>query len=177
MRRVDREDWSEWNRLSVWVYPIADGIKSITVRLQLYNDGARKVPDKYQRDGHHNVNVENRKWNLIVLEIPYLDRDVVTGVAIEYDMVGHEPDAVDEITWYIDKLELQKVDADIYETWVPAKDRVSYSHSGYQPGSVKVAIISDDKPEIFKLIETETGRVVLKKDILSIEALVGKLRS
>jgi len=176
MCKVAHEDWSEWNRLSVWVYPVADGMKSITVRLQLYNDGIRKAPDKYKRDGHHNVTVQNRQWNHIVLEIPYLDREDVVGVALEYDMVGHEPEAVDELTWYIDKLELQKVDADCYETWTPMKDRISYSGSGYQPGSVKIAIITDEGPKAFKLIETGTGRVALEKAIQDVDVPVGKMR-
>ena len=163
---VGGEDWGEWNRLSAWVYPIADGIKSLTIRLQLYNDGARKVPDKYKRDGHHNVSVKNRRWNHIALEMPYLDRDCVTGVAIEYDMVGHEPDAADSVAWYIGKLELQKVVADDYETWVPARGRISYSHSGYQTGGAKTAIISDTAPEYFRLVDASTGRVVLEKPII-----------
>ena len=48
MYTVDHEDWSGWNRLSVWVYPVADGMKSITIRLQLYNEGKRKVEKTYQ---------------------------------------------------------------------------------------------------------------------------------
>jgi hypothetical protein len=176
MFTVDREDWREWNRLSLWVYPVADGMKSITGRLQLHNDGERKVPDKYIRDGHHNVTVKNRQWNHITLEIPYLDRDTVVGVSFEYDMVGHEPDAADEVLWYINKLELQKVEADLYETWVPGKGRIAYSHSGYQPGSVKVAIISDEGPKTFKLVEMGTGKVVLEKNIINADTLTGKLR-
>ena len=30
---VDREDWSGYNLLSAWVYPVAKGIKTITLRM------------------------------------------------------------------------------------------------------------------------------------------------
>lgn len=175
MRTFDREDWTAWNRLSAWIYPVAPGMKSITLRIQLHNDGVRKVPDIYERDGAHNMTLKGNEWNHIVLEIPYLDRECVTGVSFDYDMVGHEPDAVDHVTWYIDKLELQKVKADVYEGWIPGEGRISFSGSGYQPGSIKIAIAADCTSDHFKLIETKTGRVVLEKPIEKISGKIGDL--
>jgi len=175
-RNFDREDWSGWNRISAWVYPVAPGMKSITLRIQLFNDGRRKVPDVYLRDGAHNMSLKGNTWNHVVLEFPYLDRDCVTAVAFEYDMVGHEPDAADHVSFFIDKLELQKVRCDTFEGWVPAGDRISFSGSGYQTGSAKVAIASDIKSDRFKLIETATGRVVLDKAIDVLKTKVGPLQ-
>lgn len=137
MRVIDREDWTDWNRISAWIYPIAPGMKTITMRIQLHNDGEIKVPDKYEREGAHNITLKGDCWNHVVLEMPYLSRDCVTGVSFDYDMVGHEPDACDHLSFYIDKLELQKVDCDVYEGWIPKKDRLCYSNSGYQTGSEK----------------------------------------
>lgn len=175
-RLFDGEDWTAWNRLSAWVYPVAPGMKSITLRIQLFNDGVNKVPDEYIRDGAHNMSLKGNCWNHVVLEMPYLDRDKVTGVAFEYDMVGHEPEAVDHVTWYLDKLELQKVEADVYEGWIPAKDRISYSHSGYQPGAEKIAIASGITAKKFRLIETKTGRVVLEKEVERVTSRFGELQ-
>ena len=64
---VDREDWSEYNRLSAWIYPIAPGMKSITLRMQLHNDGVRKMPEKWERDGAHNMSLKGNQWNHVVL--------------------------------------------------------------------------------------------------------------
>lgn len=175
-RKIDNEDWSDWNRLSVWIYPDCAGMKSLSFRIQLHNDGEHKVPDKHDREGGHNINLKADCWNHIVLEIPYLARDKVIGVSFDYDMVGHEPEAVDHCTWYIDNLELQKVKCDMYEGWIPAEDRIVYSNSGYQAGSVKTAIASDIKADKFKLIETRTGRVVLEKEIVKLEAKIGDLQ-
>lgn len=174
--KIDNEDWSEWNRLSVWVYSDCPGMKSQCFRIQLHNDGDHKVPDRFDREGGHNYNLKPNCWNHIVLEIPYVARDKVIGVSFDYDMVGHEPDAVDHITWYIDKLELQKVKCDVYEGWIPAGDRISYSNSGYQSGSSKAAIASGIEAKSFKLIELDTARVVLEKEIVELEGKVGKLQ-
>ena len=175
-RVVDREDWSEYNRLSAWIYPIVPGMKSITLRMQLHNDGVRKMPEKWERDGAHNMALKGNQWNHVVLEMPYLDRDCVTGVSFDYDMVGHENDAADHVTWFIDQLELQQVKCDVYEGWIPAEDRISYSHKGYQPGGEKIAIASGIEAKTFKLIETATGKVVFRKEILTAQTKIGTLQ-
>ena len=54
-RDFDREDWREYNRVSAWIYPDCAGMKSITLRIQLFNDGARKVPDRFLRDGAKSI--------------------------------------------------------------------------------------------------------------------------
>ncbi len=175
-RDFDREDWRDYNRLSAWVYPDIPGMKSIMLRIQLFNDGAHKVPDRFIRDGAHNMALKNGEWNHVVLEMPYLDRDCVTGVAFEYDMVGHENDAADTVVFCLDKLELQEVEADVFEGWIPAKDRISYCHSGYQPGSKKTAIASGAAGDAFRVIDAQTGRVVLKKKIEISESRFGTLQ-
>ncbi len=175
-RDFDREDWRAYNRLSAWVYPDCPGMKSVTLRIQLFNDGEVKVPDIFIRDGAHNMTLKDNCWNFVVLEMPYLDRDAVTGVAFEYDMVGHENDAVDKVTFYCDQLRLEKVEADVFEGWIPANDRISYSHSGYQPGATKSAVMSNTNAKTFRVIDAKTGIVVLKKEIEQKTTKVGTLQ-
>ncbi len=170
---IDREDWRDYNRISAWIYAHAPGMKTITIRIQPHNDGDHKVPDVWDREGAHNITLKNDEWNYCVLEFPYLFRDCVNGVGFEYDMVGHEPDAADHVDFYIDDVRLEVVDCDLYEGWVPKKDRIIYSHKGYQPGGRKTAVISDPEITSFKIVETSTGRVVLEKDVDRIETLNG----
>ena len=164
-RPVERENWESYNLLSAWVYPVAPGMKTITLRMQLHNDGAEKVPDVYDREGAHNVTLKAGQWNQMVLEMPYLARDCVTGVGFEYDMVGHENDACAEIEFYLDQLELREVDCDRYEGWLPKPGRILYSHSGYQQGARKTALAAGIPADSFRVLELETGRVVLEKKI------------
>ncbi len=166
MRVIDHENWKDWNRLSLWVYPHVPGMKSLCVRVQLYNEGEHPVPDKYYREGAHNVNLKADQWNHITVEIPHVHRDNVVGVALEYDMCGHEFDTVDTCEWYLARLELQKVDADVCEGWIPGDGRIAFSGSGYLPRETKQAIASASlKADIFRIIETETGREALRKPV------------
>ncbi|MBR4538737.1 MAG: glycoside hydrolase family 9 protein [Clostridia bacterium] len=164
MRKLDHADLTAYNRLSVWIKPDVPGMRSIAARLQLHNEGPHPVPDRFEREGHHNVNLKNGEWNHVTCEIEQLDRNDVVGIAIEYDMCGHEFDAADEIKWYIDRLELQKVQCDMYAGWTPGPGRIAFSGSGYRPDSEKLAVMrSDSAGDTFRVIETETGRVVLEK--------------
>lgn len=108
-------------------------MRSVCLRVQLYNEGDHPVPDRYMREGAHNVNLKNGEWNHITVEIPYLHRNDAVGIALEYDMCGHEFDAADTAVWYIDKLELQYVEPEMYEGWVPGRGRIAFSGSGYRP--------------------------------------------
>ena len=164
MRKLDHADLTAYNRLSVWIKPDVPGMRSIAARLQLHNEGPHPVPDRFEREGHHNVNLKNGEWNHVTCEIEQLDRNDVVGIAIEYDMCGHEFDAADEIKWYIDRLELQKVQCDMYAGWTPGPGRIAFSGSGYRPDAEKLAVMrSDSAGDTFRVIETETGRVVLEK--------------
>lgn len=166
MRVIDHENWESWNRLSLWVYPHVPGMKSLCVRVQLYNEGEHPVPDRYYREGAHNVNLKADEWNHITVEIPHVHRDNVVGVALEYDMCGHEFDTVDTCEWYLARLEVQKVEADVCEGWIPGDGVIAFSGSGYLPGESKQAIAADTlKADRFRIVETETGRVVLTKPI------------
>lgn len=176
LRMVERENWEGYNRLSAWVYPVGPGIKTLTLRMQLHNDGNHKIPDIHNREGAHNMTLKSGQWNHVVLEMPYLARDCVTGVGFEYDMVGHENDAVDHVEFYLDRLEVQRVDCDVYSGWIPKNDRIVFSGSGYQPGSAKLAIASGIPAGYFRLIETESGRVVLEKPVETVQSRWGSLQ-
>ena len=164
MRVIDHEDLTHFNRLSVWIKPDVPGMRSIVARLQLYNQGTHAVPDRFEREGHHNVSLKNGVWNHITCEIPQLDRNDVTGIAIEYDMCGHEFDAAEEIKWYIDRLELQVVEPEMFKGWIPGKGRIAFSGSGYRPDDRKLAVMNaESAAECFKVVETATGKTVLEK--------------
>ena len=166
MRVIDHENWKDWNRISMWVWPNVPGMKSLCVRVQLYNAGEHPVPDKYFREGAHNVNLKADQWNHITVEIPHVHRDNVIGVGLEYDMCGHEFDSADTAEWFMARLELQKVEADVCEGWMPGDGVIAFSGSGYLPGETKQAVAADTlKADTFRILETETGREVLCKAI------------
>ena len=106
-----------------------------------HNDGTEQVPDGYGKMGLNYVLLRNQEWNQVVWEIANLSRDKVTGV--EFSTAAGQRARSSQRRFDIDKLELQKVNADHYEGWNVAPGEIAFSHSGYQTGAPKKAIASD----------------------------------
>ncbi|MFC4776616.1 glycoside hydrolase family 9 protein [Paenibacillus sp. GCM10023252] len=170
------EDWSEWNRLSFWVYPTLPGMKKISLLVMLENSGEEKLPNWILKDGAHFFMLEPDRWNHIVWEIPHLARDKVTGVSFVYRTQGNEPGACEEVCYDIDQLELQQVEPDHFEGWEVAAGRISYSHSGYHPDFPKTALVRPDVTGPFQVIHCSDGTVVMEKATELVESLNGAFR-
>lgn len=126
VRKVNAEDWSEYNRISFWAYPTLPGFRTIAMTVVLYNEGEEQVPGPHGgRNGRHYILLKPNEWNHCVWEIAHLGRDKVTGVELQYRLQGNEPGATDTVTYDFDLLELQKVDADYYEGWEVAPGQSS----------------------------------------------------
>jgi len=173
-RQVPDEDWTRFNRISVWIYPEIGGIDAISFVLTLHNDGAEKLPDMSRREGYHFVILQNRAWNHIVWEIAPLARDKVTAVDFGYAVPKAMAERGDHVVFDLDQLELERVDADHYEGWNVAPGRLAFSHSGYPAGAPKTAIASDLGANEFQLIRMETGAVTLRKRVDRVTTRLGQ---
>lgn len=175
-RKFPGEDWTKFNRLSFWVYPDLPGFRVVSLLVRLHNEGAERVPDAYGREGLNFMILRNHEWNHLVWEIAHLSRDKVTGVEFQYRQQGNEPGAAETVQFDIDKLELERVDADHFEGWNVAPGQIAFSHTGYPLGARKTALASDLKAREFRLIRQETGRVVLSKPVKTVETRLGKFQ-
>ena len=142
-RKFPGEDWSRYNRISLWVYPDIIGAPAISCSLVLHNDGAHKLPDPYNEGRHESIILKDHTWNHVVWEIAPLDRDRVTALEFAYSLPKKFPDPGDQTILDIDQLELQTVVADHVEGWDVAPGKIAFSDSGYTIGSSKSAIASD----------------------------------
>ncbi len=106
---VPGENWTDWNRISFWIYPDLPGFKVVSISLVFHNDGEEKVPDSYDRNGLNYQVLKNQEWNKVYWEIEHLGRDKVTGVEVRYRLQGNEPGATETAKYYIDELHLEKV--------------------------------------------------------------------
>lgn len=162
-RKFPAEDFSKYNRIAVNIYPEFRGFRKLYLTLILHNEG--NVPDQYGKEGWHTVMLENNKWNKLVMEIPHLPHDKVTGITISYGLQGNEPDAVDTIVYYADNLRLELVEPDYYEGW--GTDRaISFSHSGYNIKDQKIAFTSISGGDKFRVVNQHTDKAVLEKEVL-----------
>jgi hypothetical protein len=176
-RSFNAEDWSDYNRLSFWVYPTLPGFRVISMSTILYNDGKEKSPGPYQRNGRNYFLLKPDRWNNIVWEIAHLPRDSVTAVEFIYRLQGNEPGAAENVCYDIDNLQLQQVRPDHFEGWNVAPGKIAFSHTGYLPASSKVAIAGDIPAKHFSLINAETGAVVLAEPVQTIRTHIGKFQT
>lgn len=172
----DNENWSDYNRISVWIRPDCPGAWVNWLELRLFNEGKEKLPALFGQEGETTVMLENDKWNHIVWEIGNVARDKISRLEVSWWMPGNEPEASDSIICYFDDLELQKVDPEYIEGWNVWPGRISYSHSGYRPGFPKSAIATDLKTENFKVINTADGSVVLEKAVKKSDHDIGNFQ-
>lgn len=161
-RKFDGEDFSKYNRISVNIYPEFEGFRKLYLTIILHN--ADNVPDVYGKEGWHTVMLENNQWNKLVMEMPHLPRNEVTGITISYGLQGNEIDASDTIVYYVDNLTLEVVDADYYEGWGTDKE-ISFTHSGYNTEDEKIAFTSILGEKRFRVVNTATNKSVLEKEV------------
>ncbi|NQU85519.1 MAG: glycoside hydrolase family 9 protein [Mariniphaga sp.] len=169
-RKFDNQDFSEYNRISVQIYPEFEGFRKLYLTMILHNNA--NVPDKYGKEGWHTVMLNNNQWNKIVMEIPHLPHDEVTGITISYGLQGNEPDAADTIVYYVDNLMLETVKADYYEGW-GTDEAISFTHSGYNSNDNKTAFTSLSGTDNFKIIDLATNESVLEKDVSEQKSSIG----
>jgi hypothetical protein len=173
-RKFPAEDWSRYNRISLWVYPDVIGAPAISCSLVLHNDGSHKLPDSYNEGRHESIILKNHMWNHVVWEIAPLDRDRVTALEFAYSLPKKFPDPGDQTILDIDQLELQTVVADHVEGWNVASGKIAFSDSGYTIGSSKSAIASDLSARQFSVIDLKTGQIVLTKPVVPATTPLGK---
>ena len=172
-RKFPSENWSAYNRISIWVYPEVIGAPAISASLVLHNEGAHVLPDRYNEGRHESIILKNHEWNHVVWEIAPLDRDKVTELEFAYSLPKMLPDPGDQTILYIDQLELEKVDADHVEGWDVAAGKIAFSHAGYTAGATKTAIASRLEAKEFSVLEQGTGKVVLTKAAEQQKTLLG----
>ena len=167
-REIAGEDWTAYNRLSMWVRPDFAGIPVLPLQVVLHNDGAVKVPDRYQREGTHYVTLAANGWQQVVWEIEPLARDRITRLEIGYFVNRMLAGPGDHVAFEIGQVELQRVDPDHHTGWRVAPGKVAFSHTGYQSGASKTAIASDLAAPTFDVVrvsDNALGETVLRKAV------------
>ncbi|HKG96078.1 MAG TPA: glycoside hydrolase family 9 protein [Gemmatimonadaceae bacterium] len=176
-RAVANEDWSGYNRLSMWVRPDFSGIPVLPLQVVLHNEGAERVPDRYDREGTHYVTLARNEWQQVVWEIEPLARDRVTLIEIGYFVNKMLTDPGDRVAFEIGRIELQRVDPDHHTGWTVAPGRVSFSHTGYQAGYSKTALAGDTAAAEFQLLrvsDNALGEVVARGPVRRVRTPLGE---
>lgn len=169
------KNWEKYNRIHFSIFPDCEGARSIYLNLYVENDGRIKVPDKYGREGYHEINLINGMWNECFVEITELARDKVTKLSFAIEVFGKELTMGDSLKFDIDAVELQVVEnPEIVTGWKPAANRIIFSTSGYRPESEKSAIVRVNKHDgKFRLVDNSTSQVAYEGKISKSKAPLG----
>ncbi|HEX3383769.1 MAG TPA: hypothetical protein VHS53_01205, partial [Mucilaginibacter sp.] len=65
-RPFNGEDWTAYNRISIWIYPDLPGFYTTALDCQLYNDGKVKLPALFGQEGQTSLVLKNHQWNHVV---------------------------------------------------------------------------------------------------------------
>lgn len=172
---VGGANWEKYNRIHFYIYPNCEGAHSIYLNLYVENDGKIKVPDKYGREGYHEINLINGKWNECFVEMSELARDKVTKLSFAIEVFGKERTMGDSLKFDIDAVSLQTVEhPEVVTGWAPAENRIIYSTTGYGVESEKTAIVRvSDHNGKFQLVDNATNKVAYEGPIHSNKTNIG----
>lgn len=176
---VGGADWGKYNRLTFHIYPNCEGARSIYLNLYVENDGAVKVPDRYGREGYHEINLKNGQWNECFVEMSGLARDKVTKISFAIETFGKELTMGDSLIFDVDAVELQTVDnPETVRGWIPARNRIIFSTSGYRTDSKKTAIVNVEKNNgAFRLKDAKTKKIVYTGKIQQQNTYIGSFKT
>ena len=150
----DPQDWSAYNRISFWVYVHPTTMLTYCLHLSFKGED---IPHNATspRYSHFIQDLKPGQWNHVMFEFPQLKRDKITSFAINQMLRGHNPEEEGIVTYDIDQLELQVVDADQFEGWTVSPETFAFSQAGYRPGDPKVAMVGNGASDKFELIDPE----------------------
>jgi len=176
---IGGKSWEKYNRIHFYIYPTCEGARSIYLNLYVENDGKIKVPDKYEREGYHEINLVNGQWNECFVEMSELARDKVTKLSFAIEVFGKERTMGDSLKFDVDKVELQVVDKpEVVSGWKPADNRIIFSTSGYRPGSEKTALTSvKSNNSSFSIIDYTTSQVAYNGTIKKVKTGLGEFET
>lgn len=173
---VGGASWEGYNRLHFYIYPSCEGARSIYLNLYVENDGEVKVPDKYGREGYHEINLKNNQWNECFVEMTGLARDKVTKLSFAIEVFGKESAMEGTLRFDVDDVQLQTVDnPETVRGWMPARDRIIFSTTGYGTESVKSAIVNVAEHDgTFSLKDAATQAVVYTGKVVRQKSALGE---
>jgi hypothetical protein len=172
---VGGKNLEKYNRIHFNIFPDCEGARSIYLNLYIENDGKIKVPDQYGREGYHEINLVNGRWNECFVEMSELARDKVTKISFAIEAFGKERTMGDSLKFDIDAVELQTVEnPEVVSGWKPAENRIIFSTTGYRTESEKSAIVRvNNNNGKFQLVDYNTSQVAYEGKIKAGKTYIG----
>lgn len=156
-------NWEAYNRITFYLRADCQGVRHVSVTLGFHNDGKIKVPDIYNREGYHIMNLTCGEWNEFSLEIDSLPRDCITGLTFQSGMVGCETDPAlgNLLSFTLGDIRLLKTAAaENTLGWELPAGKLAYCYSGYLTHSKKTAVAGLPAGSSFTLLNEKREAVL-----------------
>ena len=160
------QDWSEWNRISLWVYihPSKNPNVSFAMDLVTTTPDGTLTPSR-----ETNLDIPQGRWVQVLWEIDYFKRDSVLSFQLCQTCTGYDREIGEPyVTIDFDSLELQKVEPDHYEGWDIPAGEIVFSHVGYRPADKKVALAAAGESRKFVLLD-KRGKKAFEGEAVPVE--------
>src|SRR3989339_107406 len=97
------QDWSDFNRVSFWVYVHPADMMTYCLNMNINNEGTVFTATT-PRNSHFIQDLKPGEWNNVLFEIHHIKRDKITGIRINQMLIGHHPEENGIVTYDFDKL-------------------------------------------------------------------------
>ena len=163
------QDWSSFNRISLWCYlhPTAIPITSLSLQF-LCQDASAGPWDPVAI--HYIGELKPGEWNHLTWEISEYPRNKVVEFILFKPTPGVPLGGLDpEITFDFDELALERIEVEPVSGWNVTSGKIAYSHFGYRPGAVKLAFCSEAEAATFDLIDAAAGTRIAQLPVKAVK--------
>jgi len=165
---LDRENITEYNRLSVYMYLDSPGHPNAFISIALNNAGEHIMPAPGRYEGSHHITMTPGEWRRIVWEFPTIYRDCCTGFTVTLSLSGAQQRGGNTMSLYLDDMRLETVEPENSLGYDLRKDALAYCHSGYRAEDVKQALIQNSDADSFT-VKDPSGREVFSGEAKGLE--------
>lgn len=130
---IKKQNWERFTQLKLTIASTCTNITNPAITISFTNQGTIAIPDVYNREGHHVINLTAAEATDYVLDISNLPRDGICSIRISIGANGSYMNLPGEWQIAVSNLRLER---NLYPTnakgWQVSPQQVSYSHLGYQ---------------------------------------------
>ncbi|CAI7671205.1 unnamed protein product, partial [Penicillium bialowiezense] len=153
------QDWSAYNRISMWIYIEPNNLENQNLMVQFMDANAPHGGSMDMESFNFEHSLKAGEWRQMLWEIPEFKRDTVVQFKIAHPVRGIVQGEDQKVVYHFENITLQNIDPEHNEGWDVAKGKIALNHVGYRPTDQKVAI-SQPGESTFAVM-TEKGRKTL----------------
>ncbi|GAB2028056.1 glycoside hydrolase family 9 protein [Lactovum odontotermitis] len=170
------ENWEDFTQLTLVIRADCRNLVNTAITLSFTNEGDIRIPDVYNREGHHIINLKNHESAEYTLDLSNLPRDAVSKLAISFNANGSYMDLPGKWDIIVKKITLEENQhATNAKGWQISKDELAYSHAGYPLDQVKTVIAAAQYAgESFVVKTLEDQEIVFRGEMRAVVSTIGE---